>query len=368
MTRHDKEEEDDDGVLFLREACPLATLDECRRFAAAFGRAKKTASSVQHLQDFLQWKERHNLSSLLNHEDVFVNDNGDNDMEEAATTNRDAQIWQWAVQTAFAHHQKQKQQQQQQQGPPSETNDENAQEDAEIAKLVANAPVILAPKTSSNDTTNNRCNSSGSMTCRQGHRILYVLPARMNASWLALPADDSVYTTAFGLYLYRTLFVGDGSFPAAAAPEGVVATTEGVEADALADHQRQQHQQEQQRSPQKVTVLVDCRAGRGWPNVAVYKMVALIQHSCGTVLPTLFPNMVDSVQLFPIPTVACWAYRTLIAPFVNPDIRQCLHLVAGPSTHWSAPSPAAQALDAILSSDDWARLEDLRTAAFSAPE
>jgi CRAL/TRIO domain len=310
---------------FLREACgPHATVDECARFAEAWSKDWEQARA--NLQSYLDWKRLHSLDSIPS--PALADGEDPNQF--------DVQLWSLAMEKAYVFHQQQAQ--------------ESIQTDSTAAANAATAafarpdagrdqqpqsqpqlpPILVAPVRNLTDSP---------VTCRDGHRLLAVWPARLPL--LALHNEPlHTYTTCLALYLYYTL----------------IAPFESNN-----DNDTSEKASKTSRTTQKVTILVDCRAGTNWPNVPVYKMYGFVQHVC-QVLRRLFPGLVHRVLVAPIPTIACWAYK-IMAPLLDADLRRLVHLVAGPSTSCTAVLPSS--LESILAPSDLAWLESLRQNATS---
>jgi CRAL/TRIO domain len=289
----------------LLEACPEATLDECARFAGAW---KDWEQARSNLQAYLEWKRSHGLDDS--------NDSPCPALADGEDPNQfDTHLWSLAMEKACEFRQ------QQASDSLTKTDPSNT----------IRPPILVAPV---------RRHDHSPVTCRHGHRLIAVWPARLPLS--ALQNELHTYTTCLALYLYYTLL----------AP---MTSTED-------DSSKQDSTTRTTATAPKVTILVDCRAGRNWPNVPVYKMYGFVQRVCQS-LRRLFPGLVHRVIVAPIPTVACWAYK-MIAPLLDPDLRRHVQLVAGPSTSCTAVLPLS--LQSMIAPSDLELLESLRQTAVTA--
>jgi CRAL/TRIO domain len=300
----------------LRQGFPEATSDECARFAAAWTNDQEKART--NLQAYLEWKRHHHV---MNAKDIRVECLAAAQGENPNDGGCGAQLWTCAMKQALAFH---------------HPNDPS--------KFVLDEPILMAPVRPKEN--GDHCHQV--MTCRDGQRVIYILPGRLP---LAAVHELDTYTTAMTLFLYYTLVArlvephrddddDDGD-------EGQL--KDGVGGD------------DGSRAPTGATILLDCRAGRNWPNVMFHHEFAFIRHFL-QVWQTFFPGLVHRVIVFPMPMVAKLAYQ-MIAPFLDADLRRRFVLVSGPSAHWQAPMPVAN-LDPLVASADLALLESLRVAAF----
>ena len=154
-------------------------------------------------------------------------------------------------------------------------------------------------------------------------RILYILPAGMNISSLppTIPTPPTgnqnkkdiskqmmeVYTTAFAVYIYRTLFV-------------IPNQTTTPDSDTTTQ------------VPNKITMILDVRkGGHHWPNIPAIQFVSYIRH-VATILPYYFPNLCTQFLLYPIPAMACTLYNLCIKPILDRNIQHMIQLVTTSTT------------------------------------
>lgn len=169
------------------------------------------------------------------------------------------------------------------------------------------------------------------MTDAQGHRILFILPARMNME----AVSPQVYTTTFALYLHDKL--------------QKTAATNNRSSNTTTIHRR-------------FVVALDVRPAPGWPNPPAYHLVGFIRHTVRA-LHRLFPDLLEGCILFPIPPLAVTLYKYCIRPVLDRDIRQAVQMVAGECGR-HAPLPPGLVL--YFTEEQAEQLEKLRRRAFGA--
>ncbi|GAX27833.1 hypothetical protein FisN_13Hh060 [Fistulifera solaris] len=87
---------------------------------------------------------------------------------------------------------------------------------------------------------------------------------------------------------------------------------------------------------EKVTLCVDVRPGRGWPNPSVYHLLGLIRQVANA-LHDLNPQRLHHCILYPIPRAAFYMWK-MIQNFLDPSLRELMVLIPGSSL--TAPLPA----------------------------
>lgn len=130
---------------------------------------------------------------------------------------------------------------------------------------------------------------------KQGHVLFHILGAQLDTS---VPNASSFYTTAVALYL-----------------------------DCLLDRH----------TDDRVTILLDVRPGRGWPNPPALELVGLVRH-VATHLQALYPERLQHCLLFPIPRPAIFIWN-LCKVFLHPSVRDAVTLVAGNASSANSPLP-----------------------------
>ena len=115
---------------------------------------------------------------------------------------------------------------------------------------------------------------------------------------------------------------------------------------------------------QKVTVLLDVRPGRGWPNAPAPQLMGLIRHFV-TNIYTQYPDALHKFILFPIPRAAIMLYKVAIKPLLmgHPQLKEVMELVPGPGLGMNSPAPLDK-LAAFVSPDNLKFMEDHRLKSF----
>lgn len=279
------------------------TLDECHRFLDAFG----TTQGAVHLKAYLHWKQEHGLLPVDASLVVSGEESVEDDMTEWENSIRLAhgfhdcenhknettfnslpvipiddmnQYKKKNEQEAYLHNSKQSITMSK--SPTHLSSSSELQED-QLQQIVF-APVV---------TEGNK--HPHILTDTQGHRVLYVLPARMNLHTLS----TDVYTTAFALYVYRKL-----------------------QRWSLVSSKENQHT-----SFDGVVVAVDVRPGHGWTNTPAIQLIGLIRHAVST-LHRLFPGILKKCIIFPIPRIALAVYNC-ISPGLDRDVVKSMAMISG---------------------------------------
>jgi hypothetical protein len=81
-------------------------------------------------------------------------------------------------------------------------------------------------------------------------------------------------------------------------------------------------------SLERITVLVDTRAGTGWPNPLATSLVGFIRHITN-LLSNLFVERLEQCIVFPVPAAFVFFWKTLIAPCLDPMTRSKVVLLGG---------------------------------------
>jgi len=142
----------------------------------------------------------------------------------------------------------------------------------------------------------------------KGHVLLQALPAQMDMQF-----TEEAYTMALAMYLEQ-LF--------------------------------QDENEEDESSYQKITLMLDVRPGRGWPNDNAMQLVGLIRYVANT-LNALHPNRLHKCILFPVPRAAIVLWNLALKPFLDSKLRQVVELVPGTGAMIKSPPPNEKLADFV---------------------
>jgi hypothetical protein len=113
-------------------------------------------------------------------------------------------------------------------------------------------------------------------------------------------------------------------------------------------------------SMEKITLIIDVRAGQGWANILAIHLIPFMQMSC-RLLCDLHPERLESCILFPMPKVTNVIWKA-VKPFLHKDTRKKVVLVNGPA---GKDDPVPKNLSQILDEEMIRQLEDKRRSCFS---
>ena len=131
---------------------------------------------------------------------------------------------------------------------------------------------------------------------RDGRRILHVMPGQIDIEL----AKASTYAVALALYIDRKL---------------------------------------DRASLECLTVALDVRGGRGWPNIPPLRQLPFIQ-TVVKLLLAMFPDRLHRCLLFPVPRAARWIWN-IAQGWIDPLTANKVQLLAGPAKIVSQPPFAA---------------------------
>ena len=270
----DDDDIDDDNVELktLRVWHPEATEQECRRFLKARGGDVDGAST--QLGSYLSW--RASLLRGLEGVDDRIDDDDDND-------NDDNTAWQRACDSAI-------------QTTTDPTNSSStATNTSSISSSIPNKLPCLVHFYKDHHTTggdnqknkeqkqqqqgvsnnNNNNDDVTHMISSNGTRIIHVLPAQLDPR----KATPATYALAVAIYLDLTL---------------------------------------DRRSMEKITVVLDVRAGSGWANPSPISLLPFIK-IVASLLNQHFPERLSRLVLFPLPFAATFLFNTAKKQFLDDD-------------------------------------------------
>jgi len=160
---------------------------------------------------------------------------------------------------------------------------------------------------------------SNSISDQEGRRIFHIIPALMDDKL----AKQSTYTLAVAIYLDSQL---------------------------------------QRDSMEKVTICMDVRAGKGWPNIHALRLVPFMKNSLKLLLP-LFPERLHKCVVYPLPSAFFYLW-TMIAKCLDPVTRDKICVVSGKCT--IEAQPPTEKLVVHLGEAATQLLEATRIASFKA--
>jgi hypothetical protein len=152
---------------------------------------------------------------------------------------------------------------------------------------------------------------------RDGSRVLHVMPGQMDPT-LAKP---STYAVALALYIDRKL---------------------------------------DRASSERLTVALDVRGGKGWPNIPPLRNLPFIK-TVVKLLVAMFPECLHQCILFPVPQAANWIWKVCKA-WIDPDTSRKVQLLTGTATIVS--QPPFEAMEKFLEPNVAKLLENERHAMF----
>jgi hypothetical protein len=154
---------------------------------------------------------------------------------------------------------------------------------------------------------------------RDGHRIFCFRPALMDTKL----AKSSTYTSAVAIYLDRSC---------------------------------------KREKSEKITVCVDVRAGRGWPNTHVLQLIPFMKHSMKLLLP-IFPERLHRAIVYPVPHAFFYVWR-MISKCMDPLTVERVCVLEG-KCKIVAPPPIDK-LRVYFGEEEMERLEATRSDNFRA--
>ena len=141
-------------------------------------------------------------------------------------------------------------------------------------------------------------------TCKAGKTILHVLPAQINRKL----ATAETYGLAFAIYLNSKFDRND---------------------------------------EETMTVLLDVRAGEGWPNPMAFTLINFIR-TVSKMLLQLYPERLERMIIFPVPKAAMYVWSAVKSFYRSGELEKFV-LVPGPA---NARSPLPRELLAVYIEDD----------------
>lgn len=114
-------------------------------------------------------------------------------------------------------------------------------------------------------------------------------------------------------------------------------------------------------SNERITLVIDVRAGQGWANILAIHLIPFMQTAC-RLLCDLHPERLESCIIFPMPKVANVIWKA-VKPFLHKDTRKKIVLVNGPA---GINDPVPKKMVQLMDEEMMHQLEDKRRSCFSA--
>jgi hypothetical protein len=112
-------------------------------------------------------------------------------------------------------------------------------------------------------------------------------------------------------------------------------------------------------STEKITLIIDVRAGRGWANILAVHLIPFMQLSC-RLLNDLHPERLDSCILFPMPKVTNVIWKA-VKPFLHKQTRKKVVLVNGGA---GVDDPIPKKLSQMVAAELVHQMEENRRSCF----
>lgn len=113
-------------------------------------------------------------------------------------------------------------------------------------------------------------------------------------------------------------------------------------------------------STEMLTVLVDVRGGKGWPNTHPVRLLPFIKDTIQLLL-AMFPERLHKCLLYPLPPATLWIWN-IVRQCIDPKTAQKIQILTGEARIMSDP-PFSQ-MEEHLEADIAQLLESVRRAAF----
>ncbi len=113
-------------------------------------------------------------------------------------------------------------------------------------------------------------------------------------------------------------------------------------------------------SDERITLVIDVRAGQGWANILAIHLIPFMQMSC-RLLSDLHPERLETCILFPMPKVASVIWNA-VKPFLRKDTRKKVVLVNGSA---GVNDPVPETMSQLMDGDMITQLEEKRRSCFS---
>jgi hypothetical protein len=257
---------------------PGATSAECSRFLNAVKHDEDAAS--RRIEEFLKWRSDCGLKSNAEAEDESSS-HEDNVSEtqirvfDQSFTKMDEEDWNAAAKIAISIITKVR-------------GNENV---ATLPQIICSYEEKVIGYNRSGNTSNlSKTSSQPPPRCKDGTRILHILPARLDLTI----ATAQTYSLAVALYLDRRLC---------------------------------------RWSTERITLICDVRGGRGWANPTAWSALPFIQ-STASLLGSNYPERLERLVLFPMPTSASWVWSAAQKCLDSNTSRKVVVISSGGDSGW----------------------------------
>ncbi|KAL3809199.1 hypothetical protein ACHAXA_000728 [Cyclostephanos tholiformis] len=235
----------DGTVRRLQKLYPNATIAECKRFFACVKYNEEAAS--KRMEEFFRWRSECGLKSIA---DACGERSDDRHVREfdQAFVEKDAEDWNASAQLAIS----------------IVTKSHVPESAAKLPQIICSYEEKFEEGSDSEVLPKQKKEFTLPPRCKDGTRILHILPFRLDLSIATAPT----YSLAVALYLDRRL---------------------------------------SRLTIEKITLLCDVRGGRGWANPTPWSTLPFIQ-STASLLGSHYPERLERLVLFPMPMSAIWVW------------------------------------------------------------
>jgi hypothetical protein len=279
----------------LQRQFPKATPSECRRFFKVCPR-----DAMEKMTAYLEWREKHQLDSL---EEITDESGSDDSLHPAALSpqKQDRKDWEEAVREAiFARQTIGVMDGSHLHGTPDTSCDDTFNETESLEEeekrgfyrfkghrhTGCGASDKRKLKSVSQCIYTVRSETDIQAHDLEGHRIMMHFPGKID---LHFSSSNEFYAEAMALFIDRLLDRND---------------------------------------EEKMTLVVDCRPGKNWPNPSALSLLGFIRHVAHA-LHDLNPNRLRHSIFYPVPRAAMYIWK-MISTFLDPTLRDLVVLVPGP--------------------------------------
>jgi hypothetical protein len=232
-----------DGTISrLQKLHPNATIAECKRFFACVKCNEEAAS--KRIEEFFRWRSECGLKAIVEACGERSDDRHVREFDQAFVE-KDEKDWNASAKLAISIVTK------------SHVSDK-------LPQIICSYEERFEERSDSEVLPKQNVELSSPPRCKDGTRILHILPFRLDLSIATAPT----YSLAAALYLDRRL---------------------------------------SRMTMEKITLLCDVRGGRGWANPTPWSTLPFIQ-STASLLGSHYPERLERLVLFPMPMSATWVW------------------------------------------------------------